>query len=157
MPDCQPLHRIKTFLSCNCYFASLLRLWGNPHRTLPPANEVWGKAMFYTCVLFCPHGGRERVCPIPSGCRPPLDADPPWMQTPWGWADHPGCRPPRCRPQTLRLGGGWAEVWMQTPPPPDTVNKRAVHMLLECILVLKRVALFCRCCTIQCPVSMEGK
>ena len=35
VPDCQLLHRIKTFLSRNCYFASLLRLRGNPHRTLP--------------------------------------------------------------------------------------------------------------------------
>ena len=33
VPDCQPLCRIKTFLSCNCYFASLLRLRRNPHRT----------------------------------------------------------------------------------------------------------------------------
>ena len=62
----------------------------------------------------------------------PLDADPPWMQTPspQGWAD-----PRRCRP----TGVG------QTPPPgcrspldedpPDTVNKWAVRILLECIIV----------------------
>ena len=156
MPDYQLLHRIKTFLSCNCYFASLLRLWGNLHRTLPPANEVWGKAMFYTCVLFCPHGGRERVCPTPSGCRPP------WMQTPLG------CRPPGVGQTTLvadppdadpnpEVGQRFGRGLDADIPPPDTVNKRAVHILLECILVLKRVALFCRCCTIQCPVSMEGK
>ena len=24
---------------------------------LPPANEVWGKVIFYTCVSFCPRGG----------------------------------------------------------------------------------------------------
>ena len=34
VPDCQPLHRINTFLSRNCYFASPLRLRENPHRTV---------------------------------------------------------------------------------------------------------------------------
>ena len=78
------------------------------------------------------------------GCRPtPGFGQTPPMQTSQGWADLPdadpspdadspwvgqtpqmqtplGCRPPhpiRCR------------------PPPDTVNKRAVRILLECILV----------------------
>ena len=32
VPDCQPLHRINSFLSCNYYFASLLRLWQKCHR-----------------------------------------------------------------------------------------------------------------------------
>ena len=39
----------------------------------------------------------------PPRCRPPPDADSPWMQTPPGWVDPPGCRPP----------WGWAD-----PPPP---------------------------------------
>ena len=30
-------------------------LWVNP-ALLPPANEVWGKAMFYTCLSFCSRG-----------------------------------------------------------------------------------------------------
>ena len=66
----------------------------------------------------------------PQVRQTPLDADPrgwadpqarqtPWMQTSRGWADPPGCRPPG-------LG---------RPPPPNTVNKRAVRILLECILV----------------------
>ena len=45
MPDCQPLRRIKTFLSRNCYFASLLRLQGNPHRTIDPRGPfTWCNA-----------------------------------------------------------------------------------------------------------------
>ena len=69
---------------------------------------------------------------LPDADPPPLGrADSPWMQTPPD-ADPPGLsRPP----------------WMQTPPdtdslrlgrpphpPPDMVNKRAVRILLECIL-----------------------
>ena len=50
------------------------------------------------------------------------------------WADSSGCRPP---PQ------GWADPpsVRQTPlalgRPPDTVNKRAVRIFLECILVVR--------------------
>ena len=70
-----------------------------------------------------------------------LDADPPelgrlpWMQTPLGlgrppqgWADPMGLgrTPLDADPQRLRR-------------PPDTVNKRAVRILLECILVQKLV------------------
>ena len=81
-----------------------------------------------------PSGCRPTPCgfrPTPYGCRPtplwmqthpPMDADLPlWMQThsPVD-ADPPpsGCRPPWCR-----------------HPHRDTVNKRAVRTLLECILV----------------------
>ena len=59
---------------------------------LPPANAVWGKVIFlHLCVI--PFTGGRGISPTP------------WMQTPWGWADSPGCRPhwgwtdpPRCRP-----------------------------------------------------------
>ena len=48
-------------------------------------------------------------------------------QTLQGWADPSGCRAPQ----------GWVD-------PPDTVNKREVRILLECILVFEHVILFCR-------------
>ena len=84
-----------------------------------------------------PGVGQTSLDADPPGLgRPPLDADPqgwadpPWMQTPQGWVDPPGCRPP---------SGLGRPPWMQTPwldrPPPHTVNKRAVRILLECILV----------------------
>ena len=57
---------------------------------LPPANEVWGKVMFYTCVSFCSLG--EGVCPT----QPP-----PPRQT-WGVvADPLGCRHPQANPHPL--------------------------------------------------------
>ena len=80
----------------------------------------------------------------PPGCRlpprveqTPLDADPP------GLADPPGCRPsklgrspPGCRsPWVGQNPQGWADPPGYRPPPPDTVNKWAVRILLECILV----------------------
>ena len=74
----------------------------------------------------------------PPGCRPPGVG-----QTP------PGCRPPR-------VG--------QTPPmqipldadPPDTVNKRAVRILLECILVAIYVNItFARCIQIKTASRAE--
>ena len=94
---------------------------------LPPANEVWGKVKFYTCVSFCSQGrgglGRPPRYrpPFQMQTSPPGLGRPPGMQTPTGWADAPG---------------------MQTPPglgrpPPNTVNKRLVRILLECILVFK--------------------
>ena len=49
----------------------------------------------------------------------------PWMQTPLGLGRPPDANPPRCRsPPRCR------------PHPHDTVNKRLVCILLECILVI---------------------
>ena len=71
---------------------------------LPPANEMWGKVMFYTCVSFCSQGVR-------------------WV-----------CSGGLC----IQEGFG------QTPPSDtmDTVNKRAVRIILECILVQDEVSHF---------------
>ena len=81
----------------------------------------------HLCVIL--FTGRRGVCPTPTP-----------IGRPGGWADPPGCRPPRVG-QTP--SPGWANPprcrspWVgQTPaPPPDTVNKRAVRNLLECTLV----------------------
>ena len=69
-------------------------------------------------------GGRGSAQPSldadpPGVGQTPLDADPTWMQTPWGWADHPGCRPPlEADPNSevgQRLGRG---LDAEAPPPP---------------------------------------
>ena len=104
---------------------------------LPPANEVWGKLMFlHLCVILftggsvqpawmqTPSQGWTDHPPPRMRIRPELGRPPPRMQTPPpGWEDPPRCNPPRGVGQT---------------PPTDTVNKRAVRILLECILLLPR-------------------
>ena len=80
---------------------------------LLPANEVWDKVMFLHLSVILFTGGP----PTPPRMQPPV------MQTPWN-AHPPGCRHSpgcRCPPPTQ-------DTW-------DIVNKRAVHFLLECILV----------------------
>ena len=88
---------------------------------LPPANEVWGKAMFYSRVSFC---SQER------GCL--------------------GVASRETASRGICLGGGlhWGSAWGVSasrggwgdPPPKihgilwDTINKQAVHILLECFL-----------------------
>ena len=75
---------------------------------LPPANEVWGKVIFsQACVIPSVHEGR--------GVRRE-SAHPPVGQNP------PGCSPPR-------------QTTLDATPPPGYVNKRAVRIVLECILV----------------------
>ena len=108
-----------------------------------------GQGNVFRSVCHSVHRGRG-FCPtpldadlpgldrFPPGCRPPGWADPPGVgqtpldanpsqvgQIPRGWGDPPGCRPP----------WGWAD------PPPDTVNKRAVRILLECMLEGNRFTL----------------
>ena len=96
---------------------------------LPPATQVWGKVMFlHLCVILFTGGACRHTWvgwADPPGCRPHLDR-PPWMQPPLGippWMQTPPMQTPP----------------MQTPldadPPPGYVNKRAVRILLECILV----------------------
>ena len=116
-------------------------------------KQGWGKVMFlHLCVIQFTGvgfwgGGR------PPGCRPPLDADPlglgrppevgqtsqgwvdPLDADPPGWADPPGCNPPPQgldRPPLMQAHLGWAH--------PHTANKRAVRILLECILVFQQHA-----------------
>ena len=104
-------------------FTSLLNLCPeNILIVITARNKVAARQCFYTClsvILF-------------SRGRGVLDAEPPgvgqtvpWMQTSPGWADPAH----RCRPP-----------WMQTPmgflqTPPNMVNKQAVRILLECMLV----------------------
>ena len=105
-----------------------------------------GQGNVFTPLCHSVHGGRGSAQPPPVGWpggglgRPPTNADPPGIgQTPPD-ADPPGLgRPPRCR-----LPWGWADPppqgWADPPDadaPPNTVNKRAVRILLEFILVFK--------------------
>ena len=113
-------------------------------KLLPPANEVWGKVMFlHLCViLYTGRGGSA------------LDADPPGLgRLPWGWADPLGLgRPPRLgkppvdadppqlgRPPGVEQDSPGCRLPEVGQTPADTVNKRAVRILLECILVQKLV------------------
>ena len=104
-----------------------------------------GQGNVFTPVChFCSRG--KGVCPTPT----------PRMETPWGWADlQMQTPPPRCgwlgRPHGVRqtpLDADPPDVdpQMQSPlvfgrppldadPLPNMVNKWAVHILLECILV----------------------
>ena len=81
---------------------------------LLPANEVWGKIMFLhlsVILLTCQHAmGQTHTPQIPPG-RHPFGRNPPPRQTP------PGKHPPT--------------LWILR----NTVNKRAVRILLECIHV----------------------
>ena len=89
----------------------------------------------------------------PPGCRPPQVGQTPWMQTPrvgqTPWMQTcPGLgRPPPQVGQTPMDADsppppthtqGWADPSNADGcrPPPDTVNKWAVRILLECILVI---------------------
>ena len=88
---------------------------------LPPANEVWGKVIFsVACVKNSVHEGWG-VCL--SACW-----DPPREKTPSLGPSTPGSRHPpgnRHPPAQCMLG--------------DTVNKRAVCILLECNLVFNSI------------------
>ena len=84
---------------------------------LPPANEVCEGYIFYTCVSFCPRGG---ACIVGRGvhgggglCMAGGMCGKGVMHGGMACVAHP--------PDTTRYG--------------DTVNERAVRILLECILV----------------------
>ena len=85
-----------------------------------------GKVVFYTCLSFCSQGRRGvsgthpwQTPPsrqTPPGQTPPMGRHPPWADTPLPnacWDTHPPC----------------STCW-------DTVHKRTVRILLECIFVL---------------------
>ena len=83
-------------------------------------------------VSVCPQGGLPLV---PWGCLPPPPGrhPSPWADTPW--KDTPLGRQPQGRHPPAQC------MLEYTPPPPpsacwDTVNKWAVRIPLECILVL---------------------
>ena len=69
---------------------------------LPPANEVWGKVMFYTCLSFCPReaGGVSQHA-MGRGCGNPL-VKPSCTDTPW--ADTPS-------PRDRHRSGWYASYW----------------------------------------------
>ena len=87
-----------------------------------PANEVRGKVMFLYLSVILFTGGCLPHCMLGYTPGRHSQADTPhWADTPW--EDTP-----------------WQKVlsWADTSPPwilQDAINKRAVHILLECILV----------------------
>ena len=96
---------------------------------LPPANEVWeGYVFTHVCQSFCSHVGGG-VCP--SAC--------------WDYLPRTRGRPPprsRGRQPHPRAEADTPPHEPQADPPPpvqcmmgDTGNKRAVRILLECILI----------------------
>ena len=96
-------------------------------KLLPPANEVWGEVIFsVACVKNSVHGGSvSEYAGIPPslGADTPLEQTFPREQTPPLGADTPLEQTPleQTTPAQCMLG--------------DTVNKRAVSILLECNLV----------------------
>ena len=81
---------------------------------------------FHKRLSFCPQGRRGVGFPACITCHMTR-----MFCIQEGWADHPGCRPPdadpsRCRPPIPGIRGILRE----------TVNKPAVRILLECILVI---------------------
>ena len=112
---------------------------------LPPANKVC-EGYVFTPVCHSVHRGGGGLPNPPPRCRPPPDADPLQMQTchahPHAYPPPSRCRPPGCRPAMHTPMHAPPPPPMQTPPPPscgilrDTVNKRAVHIILKCILVI---------------------
>ena len=71
-----PQLRLRAVINCRTLYYTLLQIWHqNVLSFLPPANEVWGKAMIlHLCVILFT-GAR--------GSAPPRRQTPPlWMQTP---------------------------------------------------------------------------
>ena len=99
----------------------------DPNWVLPPANEVRGKVVsLHMSVSYSVQGGCLPDCM--------LEYTPPWQTSPWAdthpEADTPSGRPPylgRHPPRTLCYA----------------VNKRAVRILLECILVVSHLTINC--------------
>ena len=85
------------------------------HISLPPANEVWGKVIFLhlSVILFTGVGLPGKV--------PTRPGTPPWQ-----------VHPPAGTPTASTSGNACCV----------TVNKRAVRILLECILVDNFTAIF---------------
>ena len=105
---------------------------------VPPATKLRQGNVFYTCLWFCPQGGGGSTThppgrhPLPEQTPPTPRADTPRADTPLG-RHLPFLG--RHRPGRHPLHGA---CW-------DTVNKQAVYILLECILVCKYFSLCCHC------------
>ena len=100
---------------------------------LPPANEVWGKVIF-SQVFVCPQGVGFSTCITGYMTRGPASSGVlPLAGVCIQGGLHPGGV---CIQGDLHRGGSWTAslpeiheiLW-------DTVNKWAVRILLECILV----------------------
>ena len=107
--------------------------------SLPPANEVWGKVMFYTCVSLCSQG--ESLCPsmhhrshdreglCPGGLCPGRSLT--RGVSVWGGA--------LSRGRSLSGGGLSGRPRTETPP-------CMVRILMECILVFQSSYKINICC-----------
>ena len=87
---------------------------------LPPANEVYEKVMFLHVFVILSTGRHPHTHP--------MGRHPSWVDTPQ--ADTPSGQTPTCP----------VHAGIHTPPAQcilDTVNKQAVRIPLECILVLE--------------------
>ena len=95
----------------------------NVSRLLPPANEVWGKVIFSeACVKNSVRRGGGSAS-VHAWITPEPGRHPRTRQAP------PGTRHPPPAPEQRMLG--------------DTVNERAVRILLKCILVIHVLYLNC--------------
>ena len=122
-----------------------------------------GEGYIFAPVCHSVHRGGTWAGTPPQAGTPPLDRQTPWQVHPLGrytpWQVHPpgqihslaGTRPSRYTP----MAG--TPPWQVHPPAMhdcDTVNKRVVHILLECFLV--RRYFFSRLTTGQ-PVDFLGE
>ena len=122
-----------------CIVGSKIYQLKNDHTrdfSLPPANEVWGKVIFSeVCVKNSVHRGEYLGRYPPDQVHPPGPGTPPRPGTPPGRYTYPRDQVP---PIGTPPGSG---TLSRTRYPPekcmlgDTGNKRAVSILLECILV----------------------
>ena len=110
-----------------------------PGEIFTTRNEVGARLYFHRCLSFCSQGGVPGQVPPPPGTPPGTRYFPGTRYT----LPRPGA-PPRTRYTSRTRYTPWDQV--HTPPqtryPPqelcmlgDTGNKRAVRILLECILV----------------------
>ena len=105
---------------------------------LPPANKVWGKVKFlHPSVIHSVHM-EGVVSSLAVGAK--KEGEVQWK----GDGDSmKGCREGECHEKESAVKGV-----QQRNSPPQSVNKLAVRILMECILVFIRfVAIACRCRT----------
>ena len=131
------------------------------HWFLPPANEIWSKVMFYTCVSFRSQGGVSVPACITAHMTGGLclgvsvwdslsigvsvKGVSVWGVSVWGvsvqgvsvqtgvsvWGVSVG----RVSVREVSIGGGSLSREVSVRETPPYGNKQAVHILLECILV----------------------
>ena len=98
--------------------SKILTLPLGPMFFISARNEVGARLCFHRHLSFCSQGGCLHQCML--GCHTPRSRHSPWKQTPTRCRHTP---PPEQTPPLLQSMLG------------DTVNKRAVRILLECNLV----------------------